>query len=79
LGLLTYRSHFLPRFLGVWLIINGLAYLALSFTGVLLPQYEARVSSITFPFLTGEVAFMLWLVIKGVIRKPVVAPGRASC
>ena len=79
LGLLTYRSHFLPRFLGVWLIINGLAYLALSFTGVLLPQYEARVSSITFPFLTGEVVFMLWLVIKGAISKPVVAPGRASC
>src|ERR1700732_2757672 len=66
LGLLAYRSHFLPRFLGVWLIINGVAYLALSFTGVLLPQYEARVSSITVPLLTGEVAFMLWLVIKGV-------------
>jgi hypothetical protein len=65
LGLLVYRSRFLPRFLGVWLIINGIAYLAISFTGVLLPQYENRVSNLVFPALLGEVALMLWLVIKG--------------
>ncbi len=65
LGMLTYRSRFLPRFLGVWLIINGVAYLLESFTGLLLPQYEAMVSSIALPALFGEIAFMLWLVIKG--------------
>jgi hypothetical protein len=42
-GALTYRSRFLPRFLGVWLILNGFAYLVLSFTGLLLAQYEDRV------------------------------------
>jgi Domain of unknown function (DUF4386) len=73
LGILTYRSHFLPRFLGVWLIVNGLTYLTLSVVGILLPQYEDRVSNITFPLLTGEVAFMLWLVIRGAIPKPVAA------
>ena len=78
LGILTYRSRFLPRFLGVWLIVNGLAYLTLSFTGTLLPQYEDRVSNITFPLLTGEVAFMLWLVIRGAIPKPAVAPSFSS-
>src|SRR5207302_8004937 len=46
LGILAYRSRFLPRFLGVWLIINGFAYLAMSFTGLLLPQYEDMVSNI---------------------------------
>jgi hypothetical protein len=65
LAILVYRSRFLPRFLGVWLTINGVAYLALSFAGLLLPQYESAVSSITFPALLGEVAFVLWLVIKG--------------
>jgi hypothetical protein len=65
LGILTYRSRFMPRFLGIWLIVNGLAYLVLSFTGVMLPQYEDRVSSIVFPVLTGEIAFMLWLLIMG--------------
>ena len=65
LGMLVYRSRFLPRFLGVWLIINGSAYLLTSFAGLLFPQYENTVSNITFPALLGEMAFMLWLVIKG--------------
>jgi hypothetical protein len=61
----VYRSRFLPRFLGVWLMINGFAYLAMSFTGLLLPPYEGMVSNIAFPALLGEMALMLWLVIKG--------------
>jgi hypothetical protein len=64
-GVLVFRSRFLPRFLGVWLIINGFAYLALSFTGVLFPQHEDLVSNIAFPAQLGEVAIMLWLLIKG--------------
>jgi len=73
LGILVYRSRFLPRFLGVWLIINGFAYLAISLTGLLLPQYEHAVANITFPALTGEVAFMLWLVIMGAKEQPLAA------
>jgi len=75
LGALTYRSHFLPRFLGVWLILNGFAYLVLGSTGLLLPQYEDKVSNIAFPVLPGEVASMLWLLIMG--AKPQ-APGVAA-
>jgi len=73
LGLLVFRSGFLPRFLGVWLIANGVAYLANSFAGLLLPQYLGIVSKITMPILLGEVAFMLWLVIMG--AKPGLASG----
>ena len=65
LAILVYRSRFLPRFLGVWLTLNGLAYLAMSLTGLLLPQYEETVSNLAFPALLGEIAIMLWLVIKG--------------
>ena len=65
LGVLAFRSRFLPRFLGVWLIINGFAYLVLSFTGFLLSRYEDVVSNILFPALTGEIAFMLWILIMG--------------
>jgi Domain of unknown function (DUF4386) len=65
LAVLVLRSGFLPRFLGVWLIINGFAYLILSFTGELLPQYEGLVSNIAFPAQLGEVAFMLWILILG--------------
>ena len=72
LAILIYRSRFLPRFLGVWLIINGFAYLAISFTGLLLPQYENTVSNVAFPALLGEMALMLWLVMRGA-RPPVVS------
>jgi hypothetical protein len=70
LAILVYRSRFLPRFLGVWLTINGFAYLAMSFAGLLLPQYEDMVSNITFPAQLGEVAIMLWLLIKGAKPQP---------
>jgi len=65
LGILVYRSRFLPRFLGVWLVINGFALVVLSFTGLLLPQYKDIVFKIAFPAMFGELAFMLWLLIKG--------------
>ena len=73
LAVLVIRSGFLPRILGIWLIINGFAYLTISFTGLLLPQYEDMVSNIVFPALLGEVAIMLWLLIKGAKVQPVVA------
>ena len=65
LGLLVSRSGFLPRLLGGWLIINGLAYVTISFTGLLSPQHLKTVSTIATPCLFGEVAFMLWLLIIG--------------
>jgi len=65
LAILIYRSRFLPRFIAVWLIINGIAYVVESFTGLLLPRFEDTVSNYLFPALLGEIALMLWLVIKG--------------
>jgi hypothetical protein len=65
LAILVYRSRFLPRLLGVWLFINGFAYVILSLTGLLLPQYQGKMFLFAQPALFGEVAFMLWLVIKG--------------
>ncbi len=70
LAVLIYRSGFLPRFLGVWLILNGVAYLAISFTGLLVPRYEGMVSNIAFPAMVGEIALMLWRVIKGAKPQP---------
>jgi hypothetical protein len=65
LALLIYRSRFLPRFLAVWLGINGIAYVILCFTGELLPQYQHDVFSYGQPAFFAEIALMLWLVIKG--------------
>jgi hypothetical protein len=72
-GVLVMRSRFLPRILGVWLVINGFAYLTISLTGLLLPQYMDKVNNIAFPVLFGELAIMLWLVIKGAKVQPLAA------
>lgn len=68
-GLLVYRSRFLPRLLGVWLMIASFAYVALSFTGLLFPGYEDKVIRFAQPVLFAEVALMLWLAIMGVKEK----------
>jgi hypothetical protein len=71
LAALVFRSSFLPRFLGIWLGINGIGYLLLSVTGLLLPQFEGTVSNITVPAQLGEVAFMLWILVMGAKVRPV--------
>ena len=77
-GLLVYRSRFLPRILGVWLILNCFAYLAVSFTGLLFPQYESMVFDSLFPVMLGELAIMLWLIIMGAKPQPLDAAVSAS-
>jgi len=75
LALLVYKSRFLPRFLGVWLALAGFAWVILSLTGTLLPQYQDKVDSYCQPAFFGEIALMLWLLIRG--AKPQ-APGAAA-
>lgn len=65
LGLLVYRSRFLPRFLGVWLGLAGVAWVLLSLTGILLPEYQDKVDTYSQPAMIGEIVFMLWLLIMG--------------
>ena len=77
MGALAYKSRFVPRFIGVWLIINGVAYLVLSLTGLFFPEYQDNVFTFSQPALFGELAIMLWLVIKGA-NPPVVEPSTAA-
>lgn len=76
-GLLVYRSRFLPRILGVWLILNCFAYLATSVTGLMWPQYEQTVSNWLFPVMFGELAMMLWLIIMGAKERQPLATAAA--
>ncbi len=64
-ALLVYKSGFIPRFLGIWLFVNGIAYLALSFTNILIPAYADIITKITLPAMFGELAITLWLLIRG--------------
>jgi len=65
MGLLTYKSGFLPRFIGVWLIINGAAYVLLSGSRLMIPESAGRFFTYAQPALFGELAIMLWLLVKG--------------
>ena len=60
LGLLAYRSDFIPRVFGILLVIAGLGYLADGFGAVLIPDYSMNISQFTF---VGEATLMLWLLI----------------
>ena len=51
-----------------------LGYLALSFTGLLFPGYEDRVSTYAEGLIMSEVAIMLWLLIIGAKPKPAAGP-----
>jgi hypothetical protein len=65
LGILIYKSRLVPRLLGIWLMLGGLCYVALSLTGVILPAYQDTVFKVSQPAMFGELALMLWLLVKG--------------
>lgn len=65
LGLLVYRSGFIPRIFGVLLMANCVTFPVDSFMSLLLPQYERTVSRWMMPLGFGELAFMFWLLIMG--------------
>ena len=64
-GLLVFRSGFLPRIIGVWLMINCFGYVVLSVTALFFPAYYETAFKMAQPVLFGELAIMLWLLIKG--------------
>ena len=69
-GMLVIRSGFIPRALGVLLMIAGSAYLVSSFTALVLPQYGHLVSQFAVILEAGELPIMLFLLIWGVREQP---------
>ncbi|MFN8434290.1 MAG: DUF4386 domain-containing protein [Anaerolineales bacterium] len=69
LGYLVYKSGYMPKWLGVVLLITSLLYLAQGFGIILFPQFEASIKSMmSLAFI--EIAFPLWLLVKGVKDQP---------
>jgi len=75
-GLLVFRSGFLPRFLGIWLIIACFAWIALSITAQFFPTHYSAAFAWLQPAFFAEMAIMLWLLIRGANVKAL--PAQAS-
>jgi hypothetical protein len=66
LGYLVYRSGFLPRSLGVLLLLDGIAVMIWFLQALLLPDYPAiRTPGLVISFI-AEVGLALWLLVVGV-------------
>src|SRR5207302_2365185 len=64
-GLLVFRSGFLPRFLGVWLMLACFGWVVVSAIALLFPASYDAAFRIAQPVMFAELAIMLWLLIKG--------------
>lgn len=73
-GVLVMRSGLFPRLLGVLLIVGCIAYVAQSLTGLAVPAYQPAVALVLLPFYAiGELAMIVWLLVKGAREQPLVA------
>jgi hypothetical protein len=64
-GILVCRSRFVPRILGVLVLVAGSAYVATSFTSIVLPAYRPLVGRLMTPLYVGEVPIIFWLLLRG--------------
>ena len=62
LGYLVLRSKYIPKVLGMLLVIAGLGYMLTTLKPYLFPTINLDFAEYTF---YGELLFMLWLLIKG--------------
>jgi hypothetical protein len=66
-GILVYRSGFIPRWLGILLILGGATYVIKTSTSILFPESQLFIPPV---YSLAEVAAILWLVIMGARENP---------
>ena len=66
LGLLVFKSGFIPRVFGVLLMVGCFGYILNAFTFLLFPDYKAITYLGSFVGFLAEILFIFWLLIKGV-------------
>ena len=65
MGILIYRSGFIPKIIGVSVWLAALGYLMSNFTFLLMPHYKAALSPVTMGLEMFELPIIFWLVIVG--------------
>jgi uncharacterized protein DUF4386 len=69
LAYLIYQSGYFPKILGVLFMIAAFGYLIDGFSHVLIADYKTGPIYLALPIAIAEIAFPLWLLIKGVNAK----------
>lgn len=69
LGYLIFKSEYIPKILGILLIVASFGYLIDSFANFFLPNYsnykDIFLIIVAVPGFIGELSFCLWLLLKG--------------
>jgi len=65
-GWLTFRSGYLPRWLGVLMIVAGTGFVLKNVTQVLDPAYSWN--ALLMPMMLNAVALTIWMLVRGVDR-----------
>ncbi len=64
-GWLVVRSRFLPRWLGYWLLLDGIAWAVVGVTWFFASDYSNTLFRYLQPIFLAELVAMLWLLIMG--------------
>jgi Domain of unknown function (DUF4386) len=64
-GICVMRSGFIPRLLGILLMIAGSGYIASSFAELVIPRYAHAVEQVTRILTLAELPIIFWLLIWG--------------
>ena len=62
LGYLVFKSGYVPKWLGVFLVLAGVGYIVDGFGKTLSPDYNLNIAQFTF---VGEVLLIFWLLWRG--------------
>jgi Domain of unknown function (DUF4386) len=75
-GVLVWKSGFVPKTIGVLLILDGLAWIALCVTSLVFPASYHVADRIAMPFYTaGELSILGWLLVKSFTTPVTMASG----
>jgi hypothetical protein len=73
LGLLVYKSDFLPKVLGILLVVGGCGLLLEVFIHFLFPSFTIVTTIILIPQTIAEFSFLAWILIRGINESKVKA------
>lgn len=66
IGILVFRSDFMPKAVGAIMAVAGMCWMISSFAGILSPQLAPLLMPLQFAGIAGEATLTLWLLLRGV-------------